>query len=127
MTTMLIEFRKIQNHLVVSILEDVLMDNSRELYLEFDAALKSEKNDLGTISFNFSQVRFLDSSGIGALIKCTSRAKEIGIHVQVVNLNKTLFSVFRLSGLNNLLKTIPIEEFLEEYPEFESYLKQRED
>jgi anti-anti-sigma factor len=124
---MLIEFRKIQNHLVVSILEDVLMDNSRELYLEFDAALKSEKNDLGTISFNFSQVRFLDSSGIGALIKCTSRAKEIGIHVQVVNLNKTLFSVFRLSGLNNLLKTIPIEEFLEEYPEFESYLKQRED
>lgn len=119
---MLIETERIENHLLVHINEDILMDNSRDFFLEFEHILRNLKADLEFLTIDFGRVRFLDSSGIGAVIKCTNRAKEFSIDVKVVNLNKTLHSVFRLSGLEHILIALEVGDFLQQFPQFKESL-----
>lgn len=115
---MLIESSKSQNHLLVTITEDILMDNSRDFMLEFDKLYKDMGVGLENLTLNFGEVRFLDSSGIGAIIKCTGRAKDNGVKIRVLNLNKTLVAVFRLSGLQHILTTVELDDFMSEFPDF---------
>ncbi|WCL50866.1 STAS domain-containing protein [Leptospira sp. GIMC2001] len=98
------------------------MDNSRNFFLEFEGMGIGKDLEVKHLSINFGEVRFLDSSGIGAIIKCTNLAKEKGIDITVFNLNKTLFSVFRLSGLQHILTTLTLNEYIDRFPEFQKYL-----
>lgn len=124
---MLIEFIRESNHLLLTIVDDIMMDNSREFQIEFDQIFEEQKKSLQSMSINFGEVKFMDSSGIGSIIKCTNKAKELKINIIVFNLNKTLFSVFRLSGLQNILDTMELSVFLEKYPDFTPYLSKYND
>lgn len=124
---MLVEFIQENDHLLISIMDDIMMDNSREFYIEFERIFVDERVSVKTLSLNFGEVRFMDSSGIGAIIKCTNRVKEEGINIIVFNLNKTLYSVFRLSGLQNILETLELDTFRERFPEFKPYLSKYND
>jgi stage II sporulation protein AA (anti-sigma F factor antagonist) len=119
---MLIISEKVKSHLLIHITEDILMDNSRDFFLEFESIFNYDKSGLEFMTVDFSEVRFLDSSGIGSIIKCTNKAKESGIKVFVINLNKTLLSVFRLSGLDHILISMEIRDFNQEFPEFKDIL-----
>jgi anti-anti-sigma factor len=119
---MLLEPVRYGSHLLLSISEDILMDNSREFLTEFEGIYKQENAQLQNLTFNFGEVRFLDSSGIGAIIKCTNKAKEQGVKINVLNLNKTLQSVFRLSGLQEILTKMELSDFFAQFPEFETTL-----
>jgi stage II sporulation protein AA (anti-sigma F factor antagonist) len=119
---MLIEFIRESDHLLLTIVDDIMMDNSREFFNEFDSIFQEQKNALQSMSINFGEVKFMDSSGIGSIIKCTNKAKEFGINIIVFNMNKTLFSVFRLSGLQHILETMELSVFLDKYPDFKPYL-----
>ncbi|MCG9874912.1 MAG: STAS domain-containing protein [Leptospiraceae bacterium] len=124
---MLVEFILENDHLLISIMDDIMMDNSREFYIEFERIFVDEKVSVKTLSLNFGEVRFMDSSGIGAIIKCTNKVKEEGINIIVFNLNKTLYSVFRLSGLQNILETLELDTFRDRFPEFKPYLSKYND
>ncbi|MCZ8238568.1 MAG: STAS domain-containing protein [Leptospiraceae bacterium] len=124
---MLVEFIQENDHLLISIMDDIMMDNSREFYIEFERIFVDERVSVKTLSLNFGEVRFMDSSGIGAIIKCTNKVKEEGINIIVFNLNKTLYSVFRLSGLQNILETLELDTFRERFPEFKPYLSKYND
>lgn len=124
---MLVEFIHEKDHLLLSIMDDIMMDNSREFYNDFERIFIEELSNVSTMSINFGEVRFMDSSGIGAIIKCTNKAKEEGINIIVFNLNKTLFSVFRLSGLQHILETLELDSFRERFPEFKPYLSKYND
>ncbi|NCN08404.1 MAG: STAS domain-containing protein [Leptospira sp.] len=124
---MLVEFIHEKDHLLLSIMDDIMMDNSREFYNDFERIFIEELSTVSTMSINFGEVRFMDSSGIGAIIKCTNKAKEEGINIIVFNLNKTLFSVFRLSGLQHILETLELDTFRERFPEFKPYLSKYND
>jgi|JI8StandDraft_1071087.scaffolds.fasta_scaffold62553_2 stage II sporulation protein AA (anti-sigma F factor antagonist) len=119
---MLIEFIRESDHLLMTIVEDIMMDNSREFFNEFDQIFEEQRSSLFSMSINFGEVKFMDSSGIGSIIKCTNKAKEFGINIIVFNMNKTLFSVFRLSGLQHILETMELPVFLDKYPDFKPYL-----
>lgn len=123
---MLIESSKIGSHLLLQVEEDILMDNSKDFIEEFETVFRKEKDSLEILSYDFSSVRFLDSSGIGAIIKSTNKAKEKGIKVHVVNLNKTLVSVFRLSGLEHILESIEADDFFKQYPQFSSLMRKKD-
>jgi anti-anti-sigma factor len=124
---MLVEFIHEKDHLLLSIMDDIMMDNSREFYNDFERIFIEELSTVSTMSINFGEVRFMDSSGIGAIIKCTNKAKEEGINIIVFNLNKTLFSVFRLSGLQHILETLELDTFRDRFPEFKPYLSKYND
>lgn len=51
---------------------------------------------------DFSEVRFMDSSGIGLIIGRAERAREMGSFVRVIGLSPTLMKIVRLSGLDKI-------------------------
>ena len=103
---MILSASRINDHLIIKILTDVMMDNSKDFYKEFEV-----------VSFDFYKVNFMDSSGIGSLIRAASYVKNLHSAVTVFNLNKSLYSVFRLSGLDNIIAIYTYDEFIEIYPE----------
>lgn len=110
-----------ENHVLCSILQDIIMENSRDFHQEFEKAL--EGRTLQKLTLDFAQVKFLDSSGIGSVIKASSSLHNRGIEVFATNLNKNLNSVFRLSGLNHILSILTIDEYLSKFPEFNKTLE----
>jgi anti-anti-sigma factor len=104
------------DHLIIKILSDVMMDNSKDFYKEFEAIIQ-QNTEFKVVSFDFYKVNFMDSSGIGSLIRAASYVKNLHSAVTVFNLNKSLYSVFRLSGLDNIIAIYTYEEFIEIYPE----------
>jgi len=117
---MLVDGHLSGNHLLVQLNGDILMDNSRDCYVELDKMIFQENQAIRLVSFDFLNVRYLDSSGIGAILKITDRMRDSGIQILVFNLNKTLHSVFRLSGLGEHLLSIDGNDFVKKYPEFAS-------
>ncbi|MDF3818293.1 STAS domain-containing protein [Leptospira sp. 96542] len=118
---MLIQSHRKENHLLLSIRRDVLMENSREFYHEFEKAIEGQ--NFGKLTLDFVAVKFLDSSGIGAVIKASSALHNRGVEIFVTNLNKNLNSVFRLSGLNHILSILTLDEYLSKFPEFSKTLE----
>ncbi|TGK06364.1 STAS domain-containing protein [Leptospira fluminis] len=109
------------NHLVLSVQEDILMDNSRDFYVEFEESVRNGYPEI--ISFHLGLVKFIDSSGIGIIIKVRNQIRDKNGVVNIFGLNKSLHSVFRLSGLDRIVNLYTMEEFLEKYPNFSDFLK----
>ena len=59
------------------------------------------------VIFDFSDVSFMDSAGIGMLIGRYKVIKMLGGTLEIKNCNKQVYKVFELSGI---LKIIPIIE-----------------
>ncbi len=118
---MLLSHYKVNSHLMVSVLKDILMDNSRDFYVELEGLLQEDPG-IDRLSLNLSEVRYMDSSGIGSVIRMASQMKPTGRIVTVFSLSKALNSVFKLAGLQNILVIHTKEEFIENYPEFKDIL-----
>lgn len=71
------------------------------------------------VAFDFSGVKFVDSSGIGIIISLVNELKKNGTQISLFNMHKSLFSVFKLSGLYHIMDLYRTpEEFYEKYPEW---------
>ena len=56
---------------------------------------------------DFAGVRYLDSSGVGALIRLLQRARTLGGEIRVANLKGTPKKVLEMSNIISLLKVAP--------------------
>lgn len=63
------------------------------------------------VVFNFSNVTFMDSAGIGMLLGRYKVIKMLGGTLEIVNVNRQIKKLFEMSGI---LKIIPITGNLEE-------------
>lgn len=59
------------------------------------------------VIFDFNQVSFMDSAGIGLLIGRYKNARAIGAKVELKNVNKSIYKILKMSGITRL---IPIKE-----------------
>lgn len=59
------------------------------------------------VVFDFSNVSFMDSAGIGLLIGRYKMAKLLGGTTKIINTNKSIEKVLEMSGIS---KIIPIEQ-----------------
>lgn len=73
---------------------------ARPIREKIDASLLAEKPDL--LILDFSDVKFMDSSGIGLILGRLSLCEEIGASVEVTGLSGTLARVVRLSGIGKM-------------------------
>nr|PZN04621.1 MAG: anti-sigma F factor antagonist [Bacillota bacterium] len=55
------------------------------------------------ILFNFKQVNFMDSSGVGMLIGRYKALQKIGGKVGAINVGKQVARIFEISGLFNII------------------------
>jgi stage II sporulation protein AA (anti-sigma F factor antagonist) len=110
--------KQIEDHILLQISGDVLMENSKDFYNSIADTLKVLKKT-SKISIDFRKVHFMDSSGMGALIKLAGDFQKIGCNIIIFNLNKNLTAVFKLSGIHSIVKIKTLEDYLLEYPQFE--------
>jgi len=67
------------------------------------------KLEAGTrrLLLDFGEVRYLDSSGVGALIRLLQKAKTLGGEIRLANLGGTPRKVLTMSNILALLKVSP--------------------
>ena len=106
--------------MILEVQEDILMDNSRDFFFEFETAIEQGKPDV--LSLDLAKVTFIDSSGIGMIIKARNIIHEDNGVTNLYNFSKSLYSVFKLSGLNHILELYSLDEFLTQYPELKGNL-----
>jgi len=57
----------------------------------------------GRVLLDFSKTQFIDSSGIGALVKSMKDAKKMGVKLFIINPGKQIRSVLKMTGLEHFL------------------------
>lgn len=70
----------------------------------FHMSSKLTKN----IIFDFENVRFMDSSGIGMVMDAYKRAVMLGGTVMVCNMSKKVDRIFRMSGVYRFVRALEI-------------------
>lgn len=63
----------------------------------------SRKKGIKKILFNFKNVTFMDSSGVGMIIGCYKAMKKIGGTVGAYYINDRIKKIFEMSGIFNIL------------------------
>lgn len=63
--------------------------------------------NLSRIIFDFSQVDYLDSAGIGTLVSCLTKAKNAGGDLRLAGLKPMVAGVFKLTKLDTIIAIFP--------------------
>lgn len=69
-----------------------------------DAVVESLGQQTSHLTLDLSKVTFLDSSGLGVIVKALKRAKEAGTAFDVVASNDRVLKVFKLTGLDAVVE-----------------------
>ncbi|HHT62139.1 MAG: anti-sigma F factor antagonist [Bacillota bacterium] len=64
---------------------------------------KIDVNQARHLILDFSQVSFIDSSGLGVILGRYKRLKEIGGTVQIIGVNEQIEKILELSGLSRIM------------------------
>lgn len=100
--------------LLLRLQDDLKMENVREFFEIFAEELQSTHKE---VILDLSRIRFVDSSGVGILLKCNETLKAQDARLLVCGLNKALLSVFKLGGLTKILSVHELEELAGRFPE----------
>ncbi len=73
------------------------------------------------IALDMGGINYIDSSGIGALIKAMNMAKNINAELLLLELKPTVMNVFKLAYLDKFFTIIDRKELLERYPDFNAH------
>ncbi|HRX17317.1 MAG: STAS domain-containing protein [Spirochaetes bacterium] len=78
----------------------------------FEDSFKELLERAGTaVGVNLKDLTYIDSSGIGSLIRCFNLARKRGITCYFYDINSDIMTVFQLSRLDSYLKVVTNEEF----------------
>ncbi len=100
--------------LVLRLSADLKMENAPEFYEVFQETLR---DDHTTVVVDFSNIRFVDSSGVGMLLKCAHILKQREGSFYIFGLSKSLLSVFKLAGLLKIFVLLEEDEARSSFPE----------
>ncbi len=88
--------------IIVSLQGDLDHHVTEQIRTEIDGMVSRQR--IFTIAFDFRNVSFMDSSGIGLIMGRYKRIKPAGGEIYVSNLNCRIQRIFGLSGLNGITK-----------------------
>ncbi|RDY22614.1 anti-sigma F factor antagonist [Romboutsia maritimum] len=74
---------------------------SNEIREEIDDLLSAKQ--IKNIIFDFKNIHFMDSSGIGVIIGRYKKISSEGGKVSVININQRVKKIFDISGMNNII------------------------
>jgi anti-sigma B factor antagonist len=84
--------------------------------VDFETAFKNGLSDTTlAVGINFDETVYIDSTGIGALLRCMNHAHKKSIPFACYNLNEGIMNIFKLSQLDTCIKIIDRTEFIESY------------
>ena len=94
--------------LIFKIDEDVDHHNVQEIRRRADNEI--ERHLPKRVIFDFNNVSFMDSAGIGMLIGRYKTVNLIGGKLEVTNINKSIEKIFEMCGILKLIPVISYEE-----------------
>ena len=98
----MIKFTMRQNCLIVSVTGDIDQHNASSVRDEID--LKISHENVRKVIFDFSNLDFMDSSGIGIIIGRYKLMRAIGGEVCIVATKTTLRKLLELSGMHRITR-----------------------
>ena len=99
----MINFSLDNKNLMVELLATELDHHiANEVREEIDYVLKEKQ--VKNVVFNFKNIRFMDSSGIGVVIGRYKQVSSEGGKVGEININDIVKKIFDLSGMNKIIE-----------------------
>lgn len=103
-----IQYEKIDNNFLIKFFGEIDHHYTEEIRDKIDREFK--KSSAKNILFDFSDVTFMDSSGIGMIIGRYKLAKERGGEAFSFGLKDNTKRIFEMSGLLKLIKCFKTKE-----------------
>ncbi|WZL74536.1 anti-sigma F factor antagonist [Clostridiaceae bacterium 35-E11] len=99
---MRIHFETIDNNLIIALNGELDHHSAEEMREEIDK--KIDSNHIKNIIFDFKDMNFMDSSGIGVVIGRYKKVSKLGGQAAVININNRVERIFKMSGLFNIVR-----------------------
>jgi len=94
------------------------LDGSLDIYTSLDLKSSLEENvkgDAPEVIVNMEKLTYIDSSGIGTLIKALNFVQGLHGKLSVANLKPSIEKIFKVSGLTNYFEILSQDEFKKRY------------
>jgi anti-sigma B factor antagonist len=94
------------------------LEGSLDIYTSLDlkAALEEHVKDNGPdVVINMDKLTYIDSSGIGILIKALNYVQGLNGKLCVANLKPVIEKVFKVSGLTSYFEILTADQFKDQY------------
>jgi len=101
---MLLTVQTDNHHTVLTVDGEIDLSTSGQLD---DAVVEALGQETSHLTLDLAQVTFLDSSGLGVIVKALKRAKEAETSFDVVAANDRVLKVFKLTGLDAVIEIYP--------------------
>lgn len=92
-----------QEEQIVSWRGEITAANAATVWQETERLIRDEASYLEPITIDLSQVRFMDSSGVGLMVRAQKLARHRGVTLTFAGAQPAVENVLRLSGLENFL------------------------
>ena len=96
------------NLLLIKILEEIDECSVQKIRGKIDYEL--ERYMPKKVVFDFDNVTFMDSAGIGLIIGRYKLTNLLGIEIEITNLTHSVKKIFEMSGILKLIPTISLKE-----------------
>lgn len=93
---------KVVDEVVVISVSGEALDASNVMRFKTEVSEYLESNP--KVVFDFGRLRFIDSSGIGALLSCLRKVNASGGDIRIAELQPNVASLFELVRMNRLLQ-----------------------
>ena len=103
-----INFLSQQNKLYAKIVGELDHHSAAEIKDQIDNRIIGE--GISTLVFDFSNLTFMDSSGIGVIIGRYKLIKSLGGQVYIVSGNRNVDKLLMLSGIPDIINVVPDAE-----------------
>lgn len=87
--------------LTIEIIGEIDHHNAAVFRIEADEAIQATLSP--NVRFDFAEVTFMDSSGIGFILGRYKIVESYGGNVEVINLSQRIYSMMQLAGLEKLV------------------------
>jgi len=99
---------KIKGRLAIDVGEDLIAAYEKIVYAD-------EENKPKAIAFDCTGLTFIDSTGIGAVVRCMKNAISQNISLHLTNVTPDILKILKLAELNKFLSILEGQEFHEKY------------
>lgn len=109
-----IDLKKVENATIINMAGSLDIYTSLDFKNFIEENIKGDSDNLHVI-VNLEKLNYIDSSGIGMLIKQLNYIHELKGKFSIANMKPAIEKVFKVAGLTSYFETIGEEEFRSKY------------
>ncbi|PJZ68088.1 anti-anti-sigma factor [Leptospira perolatii] len=97
----------------------ISLSGSLDIYTSIDLKNFFEQNidrNNNHVVINLEKLNYIDSSGIGMLIKQLNYVQELNGKFYIANMKPAIEKVFKVAGLTSYFQTLSEHDYLSQYP-----------